>query len=1158
MTSLGLNNEGHPIVPSYVEMSSIQDGASYNTKESKLWTRLATLYRKDIVKRYAELRNNKIFDADNIVKFYKELVVDKISEDNYYLDAEKKYLNLPNGPNRLAQGTRLATVKKWLEERLIFCDTLFDYTLYTGSTVQFRANKPGAKVTLSIKTYSPQYVTVTFSKGDKVTKFCNKDRFTEFVGTAPAGDQNQEMFISSAPFLMEIGGLSGDTQVSSLFFESAKRLRKLDVSGSKILSDLSLSTMTSLQEFYAYNCSALTSSLDLSSCDNLRIVDVHNAPISGILFNTKGGSLTELNLSNTNIAQLILKKQPFLREIDLSNCKKLVTVDISDCPRLERLILPNTLIEIFKVSNCENLLEINVSEGKNLSEIQIYNCPKLNKLDISRNYGIKSVINLTGCQGLETIIADSCSKLKYVVFNEKAKETLKNINFSGCASLVGITTRTMTNGDITESELSSTCMDFEGFTIEDLNLYNCQSITRVKNLSYIAKKPNQLFYNCAKLTGFDNSTLTLVQNIDNAFRNCYELSDLPTLDLSKIVSASQTFESCHRLTIDSIKTIMHSFSDKFIEQYRMFFNCKGINVTDNNFPEDLFKNCVNLRSLTEIFLNCENINSEFPERLLQPLKSLKTTYNAFSGCRFKGTLKANVFSCITNGEPNTDLTSVFGTFKENLFTDYDENIFSKLTNLQNADYFFASNTKLGYVAPETLEVPNFIKANLFANNAKLRTANYFFSGCTELNGSLYNGDSQPILLFKNNPELSSISYFFNQCKKITGKIPEKIFWTNQEGNSAINNVSFMFCDCSGITGTIPKKLFEKTVFLSTCAYLFKGCRGLVHEDVIEDGTGIRVRIPFPPNLLSSKSELTDISSLFEGCLNLRGNIPALLLNGCKNVRKVNNLFKDCEGLTGEIPSDLLSYSTEITEAVGIFRGCRNLNGTIPPNLFEKCTKVLDLSYAFYNCDNITGGVPETLLHKCVKLENVSFMFEHCERICETGIGFKYAIPENLFLNCPDLIDASHMFYYCYGLKGNTITEADGQQKTYGIPPLLFYNNPKLKKLNHMFWACEHIGGEIPENLFSEQTDQLQDISFMFFGCRSLTKIYKEMFGRVDSVTGQITTNVPNILNFEETFANCANLTGEAPELWKTHKGAKGTKCFAGIPGLTNEIDPAWK
>lgn len=1132
-------------------MKSIMEGASYNTKESKLWTRLATLYRKDIVTRYAQLRNNKIFDVDTISNIYKELIIDKISERNYNLDAQQKYVSLPNGPNRLAQGTRYATVRKWLEERLIFCDTLFDYTLYTGSTVQFRANKAGARIALQIKTYSPQYVTVTFSKNDKVTKFCSQEGFTEFVGTAPAGDQNQEMFISSAPFLMEIGGLSGDAQVSSLFFESARRLRKLDVSGSKVLTDLGLTTMSSLQELFCYDCSALATSIDLSSCDNLKVVDAHNTPITGIAFNLNGGSLTTLNLANTQVAQIILAKQPFLREIDLTNCTKLTTLNISECPKLERIVLPNTALESFRVSKCNGLLEINISEGKNLTTIDIYDCQSLETLTISRNYGISSVLNLTGCPNLKTLVAENCSKLKYVAFNNSAKATIETINFSGCVALVGIKTTGIIAGDMTEGDFIGANMDFAGFNASTLNFYNCQSIASVSNLNYVAAGSSSLFYNCKNLKTFINSKLTLRDSILNSFRECNLLTVLPTLDLSQVTNAQQAFEKCTTLTIQQVATILNSCSSKLQYAHRMFAAC-AFAVTGTSFPSALFNKCTGLISATEMFNGCSNVTSEFPETLLRPLVSMTSMYYMFGGCKFTGKLKLNTFNYIA--AENTKLTSVESMFVNNNFTDYDENIFKNLTNLTNASQFFYNNINLC-----SSTTGNGVKEGLFKYNTKLLYANNFFAGCTGFYGTLWKYSNEtfqnePILLFKNNPELREITSFFSGTK-LYGDIPERIFYTNGDTESSLMKISSFFNACRGMTGAIPRQILAKHHNLTHASWLFNGCSSLVHEDEIVEE--VRYRYPFPADLLKNKPDLVDISGMFSGCSNLRGDIPQRFLSDCPRVTKVSSLFKSCTGLTGNIPEDLFSYSLMIDDASEVFYNCIAISGTIPPLLFQKCVNVTNMAGIFYNCDSIRGGIPEELFATCRKLQVIDRAFSECQGIGEIGILHKYAIPENLFLNCPDLASAVLVFYRCYALKGNTIN--DGQKDVvYGIPPYLFYGNPRLQNVNGMFRECSALGGEIPQNLFSSQTDALTDVSAMFAYCGQLNKIYKNMFGSIDSVTGVITTNVPNIRTFAETFISCSSLTGEAPELWKTHKGATPTRCYSGVTKVSNTIDGSWQ
>ena len=46
-----------------------------------------------------------------------------------------------------------------------------------------------------------------------------------------------------------------------------------------------------------------------------------------------------------------------------------------------------------------------------------------------------------------------------------------------------------------------------------------------------------------------------------------------------------------------------------------------------------------------------------------------------------------------------------------------------------------------------------------------------------------------------------------------------------------------------------------------------------------------------------------------------------------------------------------------------------------------------------------------------------------------------------------------------------------------------------------------------------------------------------MFGYLEPVTDIYDGQLAGILSFEETFSNCPNLKGEAPELWESHRSA---------------------
>ena len=78
------------------------------------------------------------------------------------LNYETCGLVAPDAKNGI-NGNRYYNLERWIKERFIYCDTLFDYTPTTASYVTIRSGVEG-KAYLDIETYYPLYITIEWRK----------------------------------------------------------------------------------------------------------------------------------------------------------------------------------------------------------------------------------------------------------------------------------------------------------------------------------------------------------------------------------------------------------------------------------------------------------------------------------------------------------------------------------------------------------------------------------------------------------------------------------------------------------------------------------------------------------------------------------------------------------------------------------------------------------------------------------------------------------------------------------------------------------------------------------------------------------------------------------------------------------------------------------
>ena len=1100
-TCLSLSNDGEIRYEPSVDF----EYGEYNTSDSMLWQKMQRVFGIEIADRYKELRL-KEFTPEYILQFIQGEVIDKIPHNQYNKDVRLKYL-IPESLEwiKVCNGTRLEHTKRWLEERFIYMDSVYEYGDFAEKFAVVRSNIKG-DITLRLKTYSPQKIKIKFSDAasNQVKQLVNKDKWYEFTGTINNGTDNN-IYIYGAPGLMYLDGLK-DLQISNLAIGNATKIVEIDCRGSRHLNQLQLGANKLLQKVDVSGCINLGSiaefkRLDLSNCINLKYLDCSNTKLGEVVFNEEGGSLETLNLSNTDLTSLSLVGQEYLPSINVSNCKELSSFSIEACNALTTVSLPYSKLSSFNVVECENIEELDISYTGYLKKLDLSGCPNLTKLVMAgvSNPAITE-LDLTYCKKIKHLNISKCDFLGLVKFGEGCN-TLKYFN----ASHSGI--RQFKYGRQEAAEY----LDLGGFSLDEVYFENAAYVEEIRNINLIAKGSMKPFYNCKNLRAI-HGTVRLRDSITEGFYGCTNLEVLPEVfDLSEVTSLSDTFNGCKAFTMEHVKKIMGSVR-KVTNLYRTFNGCSSVVVNeDNPIPSDLFRNCGNVTDFTFTFIGCTMTNHQIPVGLLDPMVSLRTYRQPFNGA--VGFLPPTYFSKCTK------LVTVWDGFTGNKFSVApNANLFANCPKLEKVTSLFSGvSTMVGQI-PE----------NLFANNPNLRYADGIFNGCSGLVGSI------PENLFANNPNLITARSAFNGCKNLTGQIPENLF----ANNAILNDLGYAFSGCVSLTGQIPENILTNNHTIASLDYTFNGCVGLGGEP------GNLQEVPV--NLLKNKRQLVTTEGLFKNCALLQFNIPEGFLSDCVSLRKVSEMFMGCDGLTGSIPNGLFTcYDTEgevvdtlIDTAARMFSGCKYLTGRIPEDIFEKFLLVTNLDGFFQNCHRIEGEIHPTLLHNCFSLISAASLFVECWQLGKQRVTEEdpYFIDPDFFMYCPLLENLSSAF-----------SMWNGTSKLIGeLPEDLFMYCTKLKRLDGMFANCKFTG-TISDSLFRNNT-LLENISSMFQG------------SAITAIEGQCITSKHNkITNFTRTFYVPA-LVGEAPELWVTHSAAERAECFKGAVNLSNydDIPLTWK
>ena len=1161
-TMLGLDNTGHPVYGPGIDMET----NDYNTSKSALWTKLVADqdYNKQIRERYAELRRTKVstaenaptyFSVENIMNYLGGEIMDIIGQKFYNEDAELKYL-IPAAKQWLfmCSGTRREMTERWLKERFIYMDSVFEYNYSTYKAV-IRANKAG-DLTLRLKTYSPQKVLVSFSdsSANKKKLYVDKNEFTDFtMRVNNEVDNNIEIY--GCFNLMYIDGIK-NLDVASINIAQADKLIELDVSDCNKIQELALGQNTYLQRVISSDCKKLgitnNAILDLSNCYSLKKLDCSNTKIKGIRFNPKGGVLEELDCKKTDITAFSMNGQEYLKTIDLSDCPNLDSIDITNCGGLQSIKITNTKLSSIKITGCDKLENIDISYNRFLRHIDFAGCKNLKSLNL-KGSGTESIkeLDLRNSLNLEDLDISSTSYIQTLTFGQYTEGgTLKNYNKlkSLIASNSGL--KSIRYGI---NEEAPEYLDLKGLTLEKLRLDSCPNIKYIKNLNYVAhdSSPSDVFIYCKNLISVEGY-MKFKSSAASAFYGCDNLEHIPTIDLSETSTISTMFFASPKVNMDIVKQIMlqSNIGPKLTSAYRCFDGCTAVSGT---IPENLFSQAVNVTDTNRFFCN-QKISGTLPNNLLKPLTKLVDAQYMFANTNIEGRVPTDFFSA------NKNLQILQGTFESTNINGFDpDNIFYnnfELTNLCNT----FNNCK-------NLQVS--LTDKIFERNKNLYTTAGMFNGCSKLVSSLpQNIFNNTYSKTKGKSTLKHIDYMFNNTG-LVGKIPEY----KGEDNKGIfdtlvdlEDISGFFSNCSNLVGTIPEKILDNNNNIIYANNLFAGCSGLTGS--------------IPKNLMRNKKRLLSANYLFSSCNNITGNIPIGFLDDCSELREVSGMFQYCPGLTGTIPQristfkkvpnkehpdimdtieevkqyGLLDNCKQLSKANSLFRGCRNLSGSIPPTLFMNATSVTDLSYIFERCYSIEGRIPKDLFKNCVALTNLESAFSLCLSLHTDDFKNeynedleeipKYFVPERLFENCFNLQNVTSMF--------NMYEENRPKSPLLNgiIPPKLFLTNSRLVNTNAFVLSCDQINGKIDGKMF-DNCPNLENMSWMFNGT-NIEELGEGLLKKNHKVT-----------DLSHTFAG-SSLKGTVPKMWgseyKFSKLKNTINCFAGQNSVSNaqSIPTTWK
>ena len=470
----GLDNSGAMKFDSDIEVVE----GTFNTSSSRLWEKLRRNFPTQILAQWEYLRLNE-FTEENIMKYLVDNISDKIPEVNYNKDAWKKYIQLGTSYLFACHGNRRQQIQRWIRERLIYVDTLLEYTVSTNDYLTVRVNKLG-EVHFDIQTFQPMYFSIKFRNetGGTIRHRIGRGETVRFSYNIPVAT-DQEILVYGGRFVKDLGDLS-EMNPTNLLLDRATRLTKIKCNDSPALINASISSCTMLQEVDLRNCSNLgggsdasLQTLDLTQCRNLRFVDIFGTQLTALHTSKVGGIIQEIIYPYS------------VQVIDIANQSRLQSVGIpcyyTGDYQDENNIFAENLSEV-TLSNCPNIISFvkNYCVDENGNEIPVPTFVGVSKgqmFNLSNTMTYLTQIDLSYCSNIISLTLDNFDKLVEINFDDismwnATSSNLENLTLTNCPNV-----ETLTFNQNTIDGNNSLGVAFKEGTVLDLSgLYNLKHI----------------------------------------------------------------------------------------------------------------------------------------------------------------------------------------------------------------------------------------------------------------------------------------------------------------------------------------------------------------------------------------------------------------------------------------------------------------------------------------------------------------------------------------------------------------------------------------------------------------------------------------------------------------------------------------------------------
>ena len=1123
----------------------------WNTSSSRLWTRIRDLFHDELVAKYNNMRQNGLSYESLMECFYDEQIA-KIPQKYYNMDYDVKYGPFADSYIGMANGDTYEHLKRWLQQRLRFVDTLYDYApSYNNDVLTIRANTT-EPMTLEIETYTPVYQHLSWYNNQMDKKKIDGKTSVSFTGTAMAAT-DQEVLIYGGSNIKSIKGIQS-MNPNRMLIGAATKLTELDASNCPLLADVNANKANFAPHVYL-------NKLDISGCPLLGgNLIVSNSPLLQEI-DIRGTAITGLNLPSNLRNLKILKLPAAISNLVLNDAGQMHTLEFEEGGTLQSVSMTNCNALV-------NTTNFNLEDATSITLNNSYNT--IDELYFSKATNL-SVSNMAN---LERVIYTP--NAEHEVFDKTNVDNAPNYTIStfNCPKLNEfVTTAPYRNsygkdyGEKKPNEVfEANVLDISSTQFKDVKLL-CTTDT---NKLLLPRTVNNLIVDSAYDLDTEYLTDGDYDTIHTDLRDCYngDYDDLIEADIVPSASDGSLIFSMyapHNTTEPASGT--WDLKGMELEKFHVFgLNNDIIQHDDNN---------VSMPNRYDGYSN-RITNFIFPNMVAEYTASDAITFPTFNA-EFKYTYviskQDNVYKYFIYVEDGDSLpTSISFSGKTTLLTVEYLNA-SKVTVMNSMFQGCSNLTSLDLSNWDTSKVTNML--NMFNgcnkltsldvsnfNTSNVTTMGNMFSGCYSLTsldvsnwntskvtnmGSMFNGCNKLTSLDVSNfntSNVTSMAYMFQSCSNLTS-----LDLSNFD-TSKVTNMNAMFYKCTILT-SLDLSSFD-TSNVTNMSGMFDACNALTSLDLSNFDTSNVTSMPYMfqnCNALTSldlsnfdTSKVTNMAIMFNAC-NALTSLDLSNFN-TSNVTNMHGMFQNCHALmsldvTGwpkntytqaaisslpvgddaknEIlstvyfttpsgwniinPLDILIYTTNESGVMPVFN-----NGFSGYSTNE--TDKGDGTYRVKIATNDLSNLPTS----------ISFANKGTLLTVEKINTSKVTSMLNMFNNCKALtsLDASNfdtsnvtnmesMFYNC-----NNLTSLD----------LSNFVTSKVTSMYSMFNGCNNLTSL---DVSSFDTTNVMGMAYMFNGCKALTSLDVSSF------------DTSNVTNMGSMFANCSALTSLDVSNWNTSK-----------------------